>query len=147
MSQLHNLVKIKLFTKKRKGRGTGSGKGAKSTRGNKRHQSAKEKIPMFFEGGQNRMTKKFPLLRGKGKNKSINEKPLLIDLSDLQNIDSGKEEVNVKYLVDNGVVDVKALKVGVKVLDTGELTKSVIVKLTTSKNAKLKIEKAGGQVL
>src|SRR3989344_5008252 len=51
----------------------GSGVGAKSGRGTTRHQRARESIPLFFEGGQNRLVKKFPLVRGKGKNKSVSK--------------------------------------------------------------------------
>lgn len=69
MNFLSNLPKIVLKKKKRIGRGLGSGKGAKSGRGITRHQKAREDIPLHFEGGQGRMVKKFPLLRGKGKNK------------------------------------------------------------------------------
>lgn len=68
---LSNLPKIVLNRKKRLGRGLGSGSGSKSGRGTTRHQKARESIPLHFEGGQGRMVKRFPLLRGKGKNKSI----------------------------------------------------------------------------
>ena len=68
-SILSNLPKIVSKKKKRLGRGLGSGKGAKSGRGTTRHQKARESIPLHFEGGQGRMVKKFPLLRGKGRNK------------------------------------------------------------------------------
>lgn len=72
---LSNLPKIITRRKKRLGRGLGSGRGSKSGRGTTRHQKAREKIPLHFEGGQGRMVKRFPLLRGKGKNKSkISEK-------------------------------------------------------------------------
>ncbi len=72
LSQLPRLV---FGRKKRLGRGLGSGKGAKSGRGTTRHQKARENIPLHFEGGQGRMVKRFPLLRGKGKNKpKINRK-------------------------------------------------------------------------
>jgi len=68
---LSNLPKIVIGKKKRLGRGLASGKGSKSGRGTTRHQKAREGIPLHFEGGQGRMVKRFPLLRGKGKNKSI----------------------------------------------------------------------------
>jgi len=72
---LSNLPKIVSAKKKRLGRGLGSGKGAKSGRGTTRHQKARESIPLHFEGGQGRIIKRFPLLRGKGKNKpKINKK-------------------------------------------------------------------------
>lgn len=68
-SFLSKLPKIVGKKKKRLGRGLGSGKGAKSGRGTTRHQKARESIPLHFEGGQARMVKKFPLLRGKRRNK------------------------------------------------------------------------------
>lgn len=68
---LSELPKIVEKQKKRVGRGYGSGKGAKSGRGTTRHQAARENIRANYEGGQNPLTKKFPMLRGKGKNKSI----------------------------------------------------------------------------
>ena len=77
---LSNLPKINLKKKKRLGRGLGSGKGSKSGRGTTRHQKARESVPLHFEGGQGRIVKKFPLLRGKGKNNSINEKAFIINL-------------------------------------------------------------------
>jgi len=74
LSFLSNLPKIVAKPKKRVGRGLGSGRGAKSGRGTTRHQKARESIPLFFEGGQGRIIKKFPFLRGKGKNKSKKDK-------------------------------------------------------------------------
>ncbi|HLC94297.1 MAG TPA: hypothetical protein VJH96_01915 [Patescibacteria group bacterium] len=73
MITLSTLPKIIEKGKKRVGRGLGSGRGAKSGRGTTRHQRARESIPLFFEGGQNRLVKKFPLVRGKGKNKSVSK--------------------------------------------------------------------------
>lgn len=75
MNFLSQLPKMVFGKKKRLGRGSGSGKGAKSGRGTTRHQKARESIPLHFEGGQGRLVKKFPLLRGKGKNNSkVNKK-------------------------------------------------------------------------
>lgn len=74
-SLLSSLPKITTKKKKRLGRGLGSGKGAKSGRGTTRHQKARESIPLYFEGGQGRIIKRFPLLRGKGRNKpKLNKK-------------------------------------------------------------------------
>ena len=73
---LTSLPKIVAKKKKRLGRGLGSGRGSKSGRGTTRHQKAREAIPLHFEGGQARMVKKFPLLRGKGRNKSYKKKKL-----------------------------------------------------------------------
>ena len=58
---IHQLPALVQKKKKRLGRGLGSGAGAKSGRGTTRHQRSRESIPLHFEGGQNKITKKFPL--------------------------------------------------------------------------------------
>lgn len=144
---LSNLPKLVSKKKKRLGRGLGSGKGVKSGRGTTRHQKAREKIKLWFEGGQNRLTKKFPLLRGKGKNKSLKPKPLLIKLTSLNQLPANTE-VTFKTLIDHHFIDGnKTKKTGVKILADGELKKPLIIKLPISKMAKLKVKQAGGKVV
>ena len=134
-------------SRKRLGRGTGSGLGAKSTRGTKRHQHAKEKIPLFFEGGQNKLTKKLPLLRGKGKNKSYFKKPLIIH-HDVLNIFSNNMEVTVDALILKKIVDDEASRFGVKIIKgNGKLDRALTVKMQASNSVRVIIEKAGGKVL
>ena len=146
MIDLSSLPKIKTRKKKRVGRGLGSGRGAKSGRGTTRHQKAREDIPIHFEGGQLRMVKKFPLLRGKGRNKPVSPKPLIVNLSDLEKFNQG-EEVSLEKLVEKGIVDDKAYRVGVKVLANGKLRKKLTVKVPTSEKAKSIIESIGGKVV
>jgi len=130
--------------KKRLGRGLGSGRGAKSGRGTTRHQTARKSMPIDFEGGQGRMVKRFPLLRGKGKNKSKREKSIT---------------VNARILArfpDNAVVDRKAIiragisgpikKAKVKLVGSVKLTKKLVIKLPVSHSLKKTIEAAGGRV-
>lgn len=139
---LSQLPKIVAKRKKRLGRGLGSGKGSKSGRGTTRHQKARESIPLHFEGGQARMVKKFPLLRGKGRNKSIREKPRVVNLSSLNLFKDG-EVVDISVLTKKGLI---AKENKVKILGGGKLEKKLIVKLPVSISAKLAIEKAGGKV-
>lgn len=146
MVNLSNLPKIVKKKKKRVGRGLGSGKGAKSGRGTTRHQKAREKIATWFEGGQNPLIKKFPLLRGKGRNKPIKPKPLIINVNSLNPLPE-RTEVTLETLIKLNLVDKKAKKHGVKILGNGQLKIPLIVKLPVSKAAKLKIEKAGGKVV
>ncbi len=146
MIDLSSLPKIIKKRKKRVGRGYGSGKGAKSGRGTTRHQKAREDIPIHFEGGQNPMIKRFPLLRGKGRNKPISPKPEIIHLFKLNYFKDG-EEITVKKLVEKGVVDKKAYKVGVKLLKKGKLEKkNLIIRFSASKGAKAEVEKLGGKI-
>ncbi|MFQ5452049.1 MAG: 50S ribosomal protein L15 [Candidatus Paceibacterota bacterium] len=144
--RIHDLPKITASKKKRLGRGLGSGVGAKSTRGGKRHQKAREKIKPGFEGGQGRIIKKFPLLRGKGKNKPPRKKPLTVTIGRLEKLAPGST-VDVVSLVKEGVVDEKALKSGVKLVAGGELTTSLKVAIPCSKGAQEQIALAGGSIL
>ncbi len=145
MSSLEKLLTITQRSKKRLGRGLGSGAGSKSGRGTKRHQSARENIPLHFEGGQNRMVKKYPLLRGKGKNRSVHPDAFVISLDTLSMLEKGTT-VTVQYLVEKNIVPQIAVKHGVKVLGSGEITKALTVQLKTTASAKEKILAAGGTV-
>lgn len=142
---LSELPKTASRRKKRLGRGLGSGKGAKSGRGTTRHQSAREDIPLHFEGGQAKITKKYPLLRGKGRNKSVRSKPLAIGFDLLNKFKNG-ETVDLETLIKKGLVDNKTQKIGVKILANGKLDKKLAVKLPTSSSARQEIEKLGGTV-
>lgn len=145
MSSLSKLEKIVFEKKKRLGRGIGTGKGSKSGRGTTRHQAAREDIPLHFEGGQNRMVKRFPLLRGKFRNKPSDRKPANISLEDLNKF-ADREIVTLKALIEKGIIMESNSKNGVKILANGELKKSLNIELPVSKSAKLKIEKAGGKI-
>jgi len=133
---LSNLSKTVSRKNKRLGRGTGSRKGAKSGRGTTRHQKARENIPLHFEGGQGKITKKYPLLRGKGKNKPVSPKPYIITLSDLNIYDNG-ESVTTETLLEKGIVDKKVYLYGVKLLNMGKLEKKLIIKIPHSKSVKV----------
>lgn len=132
---LSNLVSIVDKKKKRLGRGLGSNKGAKSGRGTTRHQKARESIPLHFEGGQARMVKKFPLLRGKGKNKSFITKPIIINLDQLNKFDEG-ETVTIEKLIKKNIIGENDKIRGVKVLNKGKLEKKLILQIPASKEVK-----------
>ena len=143
MGDLSKLKKITTKKAKRKGRGLGSGRGAKSGRGTTRHQKAREKIPLHFEGGQGRLVKSFPLLRGKGKNKSRSTKPLLVKLTSLNAFSDG-DVVNGENLFKKGLIEDK--NQFVKILNDGNLTKKLTVQVRVSAKSKKLIESAGGKV-
>lgn len=142
---LSHLPKIISRRKKRLGRGLGSGKGAKSGRGTTRHQKARESIPLHFEGGQGRIVKKFPLLRGKGRNKPKSIKPLLIKLGQL-NVFKDNDVIDLDSLIKNDLIDKNAKKFGVKLLGSGKVERKLIIKIPVSAKAKEAIEKAGGKL-
>jgi len=134
-----NLLSLlpKIISKKNKrlGRGLGSNKGAKSGRGTTRHQKARQNIPLHFEGGQARMVKKFPLLRGKGRNKSYIKKPIVISLDQLNKFNEG-ETVTIEKLIKKNIIQENDKIRGVKVLNKGKLEKKLIVQIPTSKEVK-----------
>lgn len=131
--------------KKRKGRGIGSGRGVKSGRGTTRHQKAREGVPLGFEGGQGRLTKRFPLLRGKGRNKSRKDNIYVIYTKDLNSFEDGSV-IDVKKLQEAGMVDKEAVKPKVKLIMNGKLAKKVTVKLSISGAAEKAVVAAGGTV-
>lgn len=141
LSQLEKTVDKK---KKRRGRGIGSGAGVKSGRGTTRHQTARTTMPLHFEGGQNRMVKRFPLIRGKAKNKSVKLRPVVITLSKLDRFDNNST-VDMKALIEKKLFEGTKDQT-VKVVATGTLTKSLTIALPVSESAKKMIEKAGGTV-
>lgn len=142
---LSNLPKVNTQKKKRLGRGLGSGKGSKSGRGTTRHQKARESVPLHFEGGQGRIVKKFPLLRGKGKNNSIKKKAFVIDLEKLNEL-TENSIVSRETLIKENIITNGNEKLPVKILANGQLKKKLIIKLPVSKKVKEAVEKLGGKV-
>ncbi len=141
--KLHELLKTKIKSKKRLGRGLGSGKGKTGGRGTK-GQKARGKIPATFIGGLP-LYKKLPLKRGKGNQKSAPSHKI-INLSQL-NIFKAKTEVDTAKLLEAKIITEKEAKNGVKVLNNGELNIILSVKLAVSAAARKKIEDAGGKVI
>ena len=141
--KLHNLTPAAGSTKTRKriGRGPGSGLGGTSTRG---HKGAKArsgyKKKIGFEGGQMPLQRRLP----KFGFKNINRKEYAaINLSTIQKLaERGMEKVGIEELVAARLVKAGEL---VKVLGYGELTAKVeVVANAFSKTAEAAITAAGG---
>lgn len=146
--KLNKLPKIKSKTKKRVGRGIGSGKGGHTVGRGAKGQKARGKVPLLFEGTKIKksLLKRLPLLRGKGKFKPVSKKPAVVNLKYL-NLFSPKDEVTLKTLEGKGIIKIeKGLPGNVKILGEGKLNIPLVVKLPCSKGAKIKIEEAGGKV-
>lgn len=128
--------------RKRVGRGTSSGFGKTSGRGQKgQHARSGGNTRLGFEGGQ------MPLFRTMPKRgfKNINRKEYaIVNLDDLNKFKDGSE-VTVETLKENGLVK-KELS-GVKLLGNGELKVKLTVKVNkVSAAAKKAVEAAGGTV-
>ena len=130
-------------TRKRVGRGCGSGLGKTAGRGQKGQQSRKgHKHKLVFEGGQMPLVRRLPK-RGFN-NARFNAKALGVNLSDLEKKFEAGAEITIETLAKAGFSDNKRPKI--KILATGELTKKFTVKVPCSAAAKAKIEAAGGTV-
>lgn len=127
---------------KRLGRGHGSGRGKTAGRGTK-GQKARGSVPPDFEGGQLALTKRLPLLRGKGRNRSQVMHPVAVKVGKLAVFAAGTK-VTLESLKKQGIVTPDTKKV--KILNGGTLTVALTVALPCSSGAKQLIEKAGGQL-
>jgi large subunit ribosomal protein L15 len=138
--------------RKRVGRGLGSGKGRYSGRGIKGQKSraGSNKMPAGFEGGQMPIDMRMPKLRG---NTSADAMPIgpfrtysqPVNVRDLELRFEAGAEVTPESLKQSGLI--AKLRVDVKILGEGELTKKLTVSAHGfSKAAVEKIEAAGGTV-
>lgn len=145
--ELHNLKPAagSTHSRRRLGRGAGSGLGGTSTRGHKgamARSGYKRKIG--FEGGQMPLQRRVP----KFGFKNINRKEYApVNLSSIQKLvdDKQLEKVCIKDLVEAGLVSKKSL---VKVLGDGKLTAKVDVEANAfSKSAEAAITANGGKAV
>lgn len=140
---LSKLPKIVTKSKKRLGRGHGSGKVKTSGRGTK-GQKARDNIKAGFEGGQLALIKRLPLLRGKGKNESRKKPVLAIPVLKLNKFTDG-QKVDKETLKKAGIIFDVSQKV--KVIGNDALTVKLIVNLPCSAGTQKAIEKAGGKLV
>ena len=130
------------FTRKRVGRGIGSGLGKTSGKGHK-GQNARSGggVRKGFEGGQLPLFRRLPK-RG-FTNAMFKTEYAVINLSDLNKFEDGAT-VSPELLKEMGLV--KKQLDGIKVLGNGKLEKKLVVKAHKFSNvAKEQIEKLGGK--
>ena len=130
-------------SRKRVGRGPGSGMGKTSTRGQKGQKSRSgASIPAWFQGGQTPLYRRLPK-RGFN-NAEFRTAYATINLSDLNKFFNDGDVVTPELLKERGII--KKQLCGVKVLGNGELEKKLTVKASRfSSSAVTKIESAGGK--
>ena len=126
-------------SRNRVGRGTSSGNGKTSGRGQKARSGGG--VRLGFEGGQTPLFRRLP----KRGFTNINAKEYaIVNLDQLNAFEDGAEVTPV-VLVESGIV--KAEKSGIKILGNGELTKKLTVKAAKfSKSAEEAITAKGGSV-
>jgi large subunit ribosomal protein L15 len=130
-------------SRKRTGRGDGSGHGTYSGRGSKGQKSRSGyKMRPGFEGGQLPLIKRLP--RKRGFVNIFRVEYNIVNLNKLNIFDPGSE-VTPEGLVAAGVV--KSLRHPIKILAEGDINHPLIVRANKfSAAAKAKIEAAGGKV-
>ena len=146
MTSLNTLTNLK--TKKvRVGRGIGSGKGKTSGRGVKGQKSRSGVAIKSFEGGQMPLYRRLPK---RGFNPVNKNNVAVINLGELQNLIDNKkikadEKININTLKKSKLFRKSINKF--KVLSNGEFNSKIDIEADySSKIAKEKIEKAGGQI-
>ena len=138
-------------SRKRVGRGLGSGKGRYSGRGIKGQKSraGSHKMRAGFEGGQMPIYMRLGKLRGSTSKDAMPIGPFRtstapVNVSALDRFDDGAE-VTPEALVEKGLL--KNTKTDVKLLGNGELKKKLTVRVhAISATAREKVEQAGGTV-
>jgi large subunit ribosomal protein L15 len=131
-------------TRKRVGRGNGSGHGTYSGRGCKGQKSraGNQKFRPGFEGGQLPLIKRLPQKRGFTNNFRIEYN--LVSVGELNKFKSGSK-VAPKDLLTAGMI--KSLAKPIKILADGEIDHPITIKANKfSTSARAKIEAAGGKV-
>ena len=142
--KLENLCKTpEAKSRKRVGRGPGSGLGKTAGRGENGQKSRSgASIPAWFQGGQTPLYRRVPK-RGFN-NARFRTEYATINLSDLNKYFNDGDEVTPEVLKEKGII--KQQLCGVKVLGNGELEKKLTIKANRfSSSAVTKIESAGGK--
>ncbi len=131
-------------SRKRIGRGQGSGRGGTSTRGHKGDKSRSgSKLKRGFEGGQTPMQRRLPKRGFKNINR-VEYTPLNLGMLDQLVQKTGKSSFDVQALVAAGVASQTEK---IKVLGYGNLTAKVDLTVhAISASAKAAIEALGGSV-
>lgn len=134
-------------TRKRVGRGIGSGKGKTSARGQKGQKSRSGVSLLGFEGGQMPLYRRLPK---RGFHNIFRKQYRVLNLGRLQTaIDAGKidpkQPITEEALVAAGLT--KSRRDGIRILAKGEITASVTLQVSgASKAAIAAVGKAGGSI-
>ncbi|MDC1093011.1 50S ribosomal protein L15 [Pelagibacteraceae bacterium] len=144
--ELNSLVKNNK-KKIRVGRGIGSGRGKTSTRGHKGQKSRSGVAIKSFEGGQMPLYRRLPKRGFKSLSK---DNTAILNLSKIQSmLDKSKNNLknsfDLKILKEKNLINNKYIKL--KILGTGVIKNNIeITAHFASKQALIKIEKAGGKI-
>lgn len=138
-------AKGSIKTKKRLGRGSGSGRGGTSTKGHKGDQSRSGyKRKIGFEGGQMPLQRRIPKFGFKNPFR-VEYVPVNLDVIQKLIEENKLSTIDSAVLADHGLASKKDL---IKVLGRGEIKTKIEIKAHGfSKSAVEKIEKIGGKAI
>lgn len=145
--RLHTLPQIRTKSKKRLGRGLGSGKGKTGGRGTK-GQKARGKVSAVSLGSI-AFYKKLPYLRGhvRGGKRRLPSEKTIIKLKEL-NVFKTNSLVDLESLLEKKLISEKQARDSrIKIVGGSELKVKLTVKLPVSKKTQQQIEKVGGKVV
>ena len=131
-------------SRKRVGRGPGSGHGTTAGRGmNGQKSRSNVGLKVGFEGGQTPLYRKFP--QKKGFNNINRKEYAVVNVAKLEEVFEANTEITAEALLEKKCIN--SVKDGIKILGDGELTKAFTVKANKfSAVATKKIEACGGKV-
>ncbi len=127
--------------KKRKTIGRGGKRGTYSGKGNKGQKARSgAHVDPLFEGGRSSLVERLKKVRGF---KSPHAKKININLNDLERNFENGDKIDIKSLIEKGLVGKIEARKEVKILGTGKLTKKLTVDkgIGLTKSAKKAIEK------
>lgn len=133
---------------RRVGRGHGSGRGKTAGRGTKGQKARTGgKIHRAFNGGQTRLSKRLPFLRGLGNsNTDFRNEYTIVNVEELNAFDANAQ-VSSEALVKQNLMTAAQGQGLIKVLGNGEIDRALHVKAHKfSASARAKIEAAGGSI-
>jgi large subunit ribosomal protein L15 len=135
-------------SERRIGRGHGSGRGKTAGRGTK-GQLARTggKVNRSFNGGQTRLSKRLPFVRGWNNGSDFfRDAYTIINISDISDFEAGTQ-VQPEFLASEGLMTPAQSKGLIKLLGDGEIDRALTVHVhKASAGARAKIEAAGGSI-
>lgn len=141
---LATLPKSTSRSKKRLGRGYGSGVGGHTVGRGQKGQKTRGTMPVWFEGGQLPIVRRTPFIKGKHRFQSINLQPIAVNLDFLNKFEDGTV-IDAALLARSLKLSEKDAKPGFKIVATGKLEKALEVKVLATAGAQKLIEAAKGK--
>jgi large subunit ribosomal protein L15 len=129
-------------TRKRVGRGSGSGLGKTAGKGHKGQKARSGGgTPPWFEGGQMPLQRRLPK---RGFTNIFKATHSIVNVRDLERFEANSE-IGPEQLMQAGLV--KKLRSGIKLLAEGDISKALTIRVQeASASAMNKVEAAGGRV-